>query len=281
MAPNAIVEKRTHRDALVITTTAESSLLHGDILSITYDEQQYPITPQNVLEFFHLLKILIETGQKEFKNATIGIDPGFKHTGIAVFINGIIIEAVSLQSNDVDITKQVQTILNHVNINQAKDSPCHIVIKVGNGNFVEMQKVINLLLNHEMPMAFELQIVDEKCSNTDFVIQDSSFIKLSGKHARAAINIALRDGTRVDEGVDLKEGNGMRREGFSRKYVRMVQDESRKITIHDDSVAGGISIDETLATKVLLGKLTLMEAINKQKEGQKRNGSTSTNRETT
>nr|MDO8119498.1 hypothetical protein [Candidatus Sigynarchaeota archaeon] len=300
VTPASVMEKPIQPDTVIITTTTESRVFNGEILAITYDDERFPINYQNVLEFFRLLKIMIETGRKALRSVMIGLDPGFKHTGVAIFINGIIIEAITLPTNEIDIEKHIFMILNHAHKNQATDEPCHVTIKIGNGNPVEMQKIVNVLQYSEMPMAFELQVVDEKRSNTDFIIQDSSFIKISGIHARAAINIALRDGTPasidkhpdghqlvchddgklVGAGLEARLRDGKRRDMFSKKYLHTIQDESRKITIHDDTIAGGISIDETLATKVLLGKLTLQEAINQQKERMKKNGSISTNRET-
>ncbi|MHA1715197.1 MAG: hypothetical protein ACTSXP_06110, partial [Promethearchaeota archaeon] len=92
--------------------------------------------------------------------------------------------------------------------------------------------------------------------NSRFVIKESNFIKIN-KDARAAINIALRKGSEIK----IKDGKKFNCNfSFTRKQVKQIQNESRKLSGHL------LSIDKSLATKVLLGKMSLNEAIFIQKK---------------
>jgi hypothetical protein len=198
---------------------------------------------------------LMDTGIDECNQIDIGIDPGSKHTGLALFLNGTCIEATVIPTSDARIRDFLGMAIT-TGLHSCKENTMpSIRVKIGNGSPIEMHKVIGLLLKMQQDYAIEILIVDESRSNTDFVIAESSFIKI-GDHARAAVNIALRDGIGLEQArktPDFQVGTKM---NITKKQVKSVQAESRL-------ASGGeaITIDQKLATKVLLGKMSLQEAI--------------------
>lgn len=207
-----------------------------------------------------MFKIIVDTGIEECKSIAIGIDPGFKHTGMSLFINGTFVEAKIIPTSNSKIKNFISLALSTGLQNFSSNILPIAKINIGNGNPVEMQKVLDIISSMEIDDAIQVQIVDESNSNTDYVIQKSNFIKI-GDHARAAINIALRNGETIDQ---FKEHGAFPKSpaDFSRKQLKNVQAESRAI-----SGERSITIDQKLATKVLLGKLTLQDAISLYKNG--------------
>jgi len=122
-----------------------------------------------------------------------------------------------------------------------------------------MKKVVDLVLKMHDNFPMDIKIVNESHSNTDFIINNSNFIKISD-HAKAAINIALRDGLSLEQ---LKQQGEFPKnpDTFSKKQLRNIQAESRA-----SSGEERITIDQRLATKVLLGQLSLQDAIGLYKD---------------
>ncbi len=227
-----------------------------ELLILSYDEGQYPLNEENVLDFYHMFRILMDTGIDECSQIDVGIDPGSKHTGLSLFLNGTFVEATVIPTNDVTRIKEFLGMAITTGLHNCKENVMpSIRVKVGNGSPVEMHKVVTLLLRMQQDHAIEILIVDESHSNTDFVIKESSFIKI-GDHARAAVNIALREGISLEQArksPDYQAGMG---KSITKGQVKNVQTESR-LASGDE----GITIDQRLATKVLLGKMSLQEAI--------------------
>jgi hypothetical protein len=264
VAPVTLVNKKVRsKDEVIITTSSEAPALaniEDTVLVLSFDDDLYPLSEPNIANFYRMFRILMDTGIKECKSIAIGIDPGFKHTGLSLFINGTFVEATIIPTSDAKIKEFISMALSTALQNNLSSAILPLAkIRVGNGNLVEMQKVLDIISTMGIDDAIEIKIVDEANSNTDYVIQKSSFIKI-GDHARAAINIALRDGETLDK---LKEHGYLEKTTeFSKKQLRNVQAESRAI-----SGESGITIDQKLATEVLLGTISLQDAISLYKDG--------------
>ncbi|MEX2680263.1 MAG: hypothetical protein Q6373_001565 [Candidatus Sigynarchaeota archaeon] len=248
---------------MIITTSSEVAALPDELLILSYDEDRYPLNEPNVQAFYHMFRILMDTGIDECSQIDIGIDPGFKHTGLALFLNGTFVEATIIPTSEARIKEFLGMAINTGLHNCKEDTIPSIRVKVGNGSPVEMHKVIGLLSRLKQSYPIEILIVNESHSNTDFIINESNFIKI-GDHARAAINIALRDGTGLEQARLNGEYPSIGSKSITKKQVKSVQAESRVA-----SGGEGITIDQKLATKVLLGKMSLQEAIALYKQGGK------------
>jgi hypothetical protein len=245
LRPSDVDRHKCPRDTVIITTSSEVACLPQELFILSYDEGQYPLNEQNVQNFYHMFRILMDTGIDDCNQIDIGIDPGFKHTGLALFLNGTFIEATVIPTSDARIMEFLgMAITTGLHSCKGNEMPS-IRVKIGNGSPVDMHKVIGLLLKMQQDYAIEILIVDESRSNTEFVIKESSLIKI-GDHARAAVNIALRDGTDLEQARKSPDFQVGTRKSITKKQV--------------------ITIDQRLATQVLLGKMSLQEAIDLYKQ---------------
>ncbi|MFX0099151.1 MAG: hypothetical protein ACFFCS_06175 [Candidatus Hodarchaeota archaeon] len=261
VSPKNIRKDLASSEQIVLTKYSESSEIPKGPITLTFDDVKYAITKENVQNFFYLFKVWIETGREKFDNVVIGIDPGYKNTGIALFINNALIEAATIPTMDDKIMKFIDNFLKDLLKKHSENDTVPIKVKIGNGIPIEMKKVISLLLgmNIFQKLDLNLEVVDEFQTNTPYLIRKSKFMKI-GKDQIAAINIGLRQGKHLS--VENFEGNNNK---VTRKQVKNIQDESRRLTNES------LSISEGLATKVLLGKLSLPEAIQMQKSLRKSN----------
>jgi hypothetical protein len=257
--PAEIDRKRCPSDTVVITTSSEVASLPPELLILSYDEGRYPLNEPNVQNFYHMFRILMDTGIDECSQIDVGIDPGSKHTGLALFLNGTFVEATIINGTFIEATARIKEFLAMAittGLQNCKENTMpSIRVKIGNGSPVEMHKVVGLLLKMQQSYAIEILLVDESHSNTDFVIKESRFIKI-GDHARAAVNIALREGMSLEQARKTPDYQAGTKKSIKKKQVKNVQAESRVASGED-----GITIDQKLATKVLLGKMSLQEAI--------------------
>lgn len=265
VSPKMVQNELISTEQIVLTTFSESVDIPKGPITLTYDDVKFPVNKENIENFFYLFKIWIETGRDKFDEVVIGIDPGHKHTGIALFINKALITVATIPTGNVKITKFLNHLLEDVLNQGLKDYPVNIKMKIGNGNPIEMKKLVSLLLGEEIfsKYKFDMEIVDEFQTNTPYRISRSKFMKIGGKDEIAAINIGLRQGKQLS--VENFEGDNNK---ITRKQLKSIQDESRKFTKNTNE---SFSINEKLATKVLLGKLSLPEAIKMQKLAKKRN----------
>ncbi len=161
-------------------------------------------------------------GRKRFQRIIVGIDPGPK-PGIAVVGDGYVVEKMQL-SNTASVRKTID------NINKGY-SPAKITIRVGNGDIVNRNKIVNSLVD-----SYDIELVNEKNTTTTITNRDPE----------AAKNIAFSRGKRIHGKI-----NTIIREG----YLRDIQ---RKSRIESE---GRITISRELAKKVAMGEISLNEAI--------------------
>ncbi|MHA1370454.1 MAG: hypothetical protein ACTSRA_12140, partial [Promethearchaeota archaeon] len=242
---------------LVITTLSEATLLPEDSMIFSFDDNKYEINELNIHNYLNMVRLVLSTEFNNCNKLIVGIDPGFKRTGLAFFINKILVEALSISTDPAVFANCVNSILSSIKIPEKYNSlKPKLVFKVGNGNQIEMRRIISFICDLNIDIPFHVEVVDEFQTNSRFVIKESNFIKIN-KDARAAINIALRKGSEIK----IKDGKKFNCNfSFTRKQVKQIQNESRKLSGHL------LSIDKSLATKVLLGKMSLNEAIFIQKK---------------
>jgi hypothetical protein len=253
---------------VLITTAAERVSLPENALILCYDQDRYPVSSEHVHSFYRLFRYIMDTGENECNDVSIGIDPGSKHVGFAVFVNERLVEATSVPSTEDSVKKYLDSVLNAFSINVGGGFTVQVHAHVGYGNPAEFVKIVNLLLKLNR-QDLDIQVVDEFQSNSDYIIKDSNFIKIS-THARAAVNIALRPGTIVDKDTNLFKFTSL---NVTKKQLRQLQQESRAVA---SDIGEPITIDSQLATEVLFGTLTLEEAIKMQARKGKKEGSPST-----
>ena len=166
-------------------------------------------------------------GRKRFHKMIVGIDPGPK-PGIAVVGDGLIVEEMQLSNMDI-IKDAVDEIYKGY-------KPEKFLIKIGNGDVVNRNRIVNLLVDY-----YTVEIVDERNTSNSITNRD----------VESAKNIAFSNGN-----VVRKKLNTVLRDGHIREIQRRSRIESK----------GMITISRDLARKVLLGEITMEEAINMARE---------------
>jgi hypothetical protein len=174
-------------------------------------------------------------GKELYSNVFIGIDPGEK-PGIAVVGDDILLQKTHVKSPD-EILKIIKRFL--------KEYPAiDCLIRIGDGSMIIRNRIINSLI----PLGIPIEIVDE--SKTSSLQQT----KRAERDSEAAASIALLKGGKVQKHQPLKPTRG---------DMKKVQERSRYIT------EGKFSISEKTALCVLKGNISLIEAIEKEKNHKK------------
>ncbi|MBD3188306.1 hypothetical protein GF325_15835 [Candidatus Bathyarchaeota archaeon] len=261
----------------IITTWTELQELPRQIVAFSFDDTRYPFSEEKIRQFFEMLRVWIDTGIKSCSSVLVGVDPGSKKMGLAFFLDDTFIDATTIPSNCKVMASVLQEKLSAYCMKGEdgeveEERPNHggndapkIMIKVGDGNYLELVRTLNCLkiFGDSFNVPFKIEMVNEFRSNSYFIIDESRFINF-GMDARAAINIALREGVPIELYHHSTE-----RRFPTRKQVRKVQHESRKLSKKENE---NIAINHSLATKVLLGKITMKDAIGLHKDQHKKTG---------
>ncbi|KYK28299.1 hypothetical protein AYK20_07290 [Thermoplasmatales archaeon SG8-52-1] len=180
------------------------------------------------------LQMLI--GKDLYSKVFIGIDPG-DQPGIAVVGDDIL-----LQKINIDTPEKVVTVIKRI----LREYPAlETLIRIGHGSILTRNRIINSLI----PLKIPIEIVDETKTTPSQQI---------GRHERdseAAAVIALLTGGKVQRRLPLEPTRG---------EIRNIQERSRKLT------GGKFSISEKTAKKILEGSISLIEAIEKEKNYKKK-----------
>ena len=175
------------------------------------------------------LKKLI--GKKLYEQVFIGIDPGDR-PGIAIVGNDMFIQKVQVKSPE----EVIQTIKRFIKLYPSKET----YIRIGHGSILTRNRIINSLI----PLKIPIEIVDETSTT------NTQQIKRSARDKEAAAAIALLSGGRVQKTLPLIPTRGA---------IKNVQRHSRQLT------EGQYTISKKVAEEVLKGKISLLEAIEKEK----------------
>ena len=175
------------------------------------------------------LQMLI--GKDLYSKVYIGIDPG-DQPGIAVVGDDIL-----LQKIPVDTPEKVSIAVKRI----IKEYPANeTLIRIGHGSIITRNRIINSLISLGVP----IEIVDETKTTS------SQQTTRTERDLEAAAAIAMQSGGKVQQRLPLKPTKG---------DIRNVQERSRQLT------NGRRSISEKTALRVLMGELSLKEALELEK----------------
>lgn len=170
-------------------------------------------------------------GKELYQTIHIGIDPGEK-PGIALVGDDILILKTQVKTPE-NVVKNVKRFI--------KEYPAHeYFIRIGHGSLLIRNRIINSLI----PLQISIEIVDESKTTS------SQQTQRAHRDREAAAAIAMISGGRVQRKLPLKPTRGA---------IRNIQEKSRQMT------NGQYSISQKQAKQVLEGKISLNEAINKEK----------------
>lgn len=171
-------------------------------------------------------------GKDLYSKIYIGIDPG-DYPGIAVVGDDILLSKTSVDSPG-EVLSSVKRIL--------KEYPAiQTIIRIGHGSIIIRNRIINSLIR----LGITIEIVDETKTTPGHQI---SRLK---RDSEAAAIIALMRGGRVQSRLKLEPTRG---------EIINIQEKSRKLT------NGRFSISKKTAIDVINGKISLEEAIEKEKK---------------
>ena len=166
-------------------------------------------------------------GKKRFERIIVGIDPGPK-PGVAVVGDGNFVEEVQLSN--------VEEVRNFVDKVYRGYSPDSLVIRIGDGDIVNRNRIVNSLVED-----YRVEIVNERNTSEAITNKDVESAKViaftRGRIVRNKLNVVIREG-----------------------YLKEIQRRSR---IRSD---GKITISRELAREVALGKISLEDAISRMRE---------------
>ena len=171
-------------------------------------------------------------GKELYHTVFIGIDPGEK-PGIAIVGDDILILKTQVKTPE-NVVKNVKRFI--------KEYPAHeYLLRIGHGSLLIRNRIINSLI----PLQIPIEIVDESKTTSSQQTQRAH----RDREAAAAIAM-LNGGGRVQRRLPLKPTKGA---------IRNIQEKSRQMT------NGQFSISQRQAKKVLEGKISLNEAIKREK----------------
>ncbi|CAI8391670.1 MAG: Uncharacterised protein [Euryarchaeota archaeon UBA443] len=163
-------------------------------------------------------------GSSKTHRFTLGIDTG-PRPGLAWFTDGILIDTKQTESVEECIEMIESLIENH-------DFE-HLLIRMGKGSPSHRNRLVNAMLHR----GYVVELVNERKTSSGLS---------RNQHGVSAIRIATLAGERVWEAFDLQPTEG---------EIREIQRRSRIKS------QGRITISSDLAKKVVIGELTLSEAI--------------------
>ncbi len=171
-------------------------------------------------------------GKELYAKISIGIDPG-ERPGIAVVCDDILLQKLQVDSPE----KVVGAVKRFLQCYPSKET----VIRIGHGSVINRNRIINSLIPLEIP----IEIVDE--TRTTPAQQKRRCIRDS----EAAAVIALLSGGRVQSTLPIETSRGA---------IKNIQRWSRQLS------EGRFTISEKTAHRVLKGELSLLEALEQEKE---------------
>ena len=148
-----------------------------------------------------------------------------------MFLNDVLLQKTQVDSPE-NVVKIIKRFL--------REYPAiETIIRIGHGSIITRNRIINSLIPLEIP----IEIVDETKTTPPQQIQRSE------RDREAAAIIALLSGGKVQKKLPLKLTKG---------DIKNIQERSRILT------NGKFSISEKTASKILLGKISLKEAVEQE-----------------
>lgn len=163
----------------------------------------------------------------------VGVDPG-ERPGVAILADGSLIRTLQVHSPD-DVSVELQRLI------ETYDGAAFIV-RIGHGAATARDRIINSIV----PLDVRIEMVDET--------ETSAHAPVSHRDRAAAHAIAM------SHGVEIELGR-FRRVVPTEGEIRDIQRKSRIAS------GGEVTVGFRLARDVALGRMTLAEAIEKQRKG--------------
>ncbi len=171
------------------------------------------------------------SGKEGYEEVVVGIDPG-PRPGVAVVGDGTVVEERTADSPEAvgEIVRAV--IRNH-------PSAQRVTVRVGHGDRTNRNRIINALADQEV----QVEIADEEGTSSGFKRDDR-------RNIQAAREIAFTPGTRAQRWYHVEPT-----EGELKEIQRLSRIDS----------GGELTISRDLALRVAKGRLTMDEAIRRQR----------------
>lgn len=176
---------RFHRSWHLLITTSEdirnvSPILRSSIKILEVNPKENP--EQVLLKTFLFLK-----NMQNFRKMTIGIDPGRRMTGIAIFFDGVFAYSREISNLD-ELCRYIQTAFQTFPLKKK-------IIKIGDGVISLTERYVQRLFQGgNIASQSEIQIVNE--TNTTKRPYRGNH-KLTSKHEKAAMFIGRRRGQKI------------------------------------------------------------------------------------
>jgi hypothetical protein len=209
----------------------------GVILTSQKELKEIPLTKKVAVDAYDSVDYAIDlavqklTGKELYSKISIGIDPG-EWPGIAIVCDDILLQKMQVDGPE-NVASEIKRFLK---MYSSKD----ICIRIGHGSTITRNRIINSLIPLEVP----IEIVDE--TRTTPAQQKRRCVR----DGEAAAAIALLSGGRVQTSLPIETSRGA---------IKNVQKRSRQLS------DGRFTISEEVALRVLRGEISLLEAIEKEK----------------
>ncbi|GAB4316467.1 MAG: hypothetical protein Kow0069_18690 [Promethearchaeota archaeon] len=241
-------------DGVVFTSDEEAHLVpHGKVV-LTIPSNPSDKDVNQLFRSWWLVAFRVE----KVKTCTVGVDPGSKRTGTAIFVDDNLLEAEVLPT--MKLTEFFEDLFSSF-------KPEVFVVKVGKTSRRHVATVVSAALVSDPPKNSYFVEVDEtstsRASGSDDLNGEGSAARKLGGDARAAALIALRPPR--GELVPFNDARALEfveesRRRFSKGEVKSIQRASRDLS------GGRLSIPRELALSVLRGEKSLEEALKEHEE---------------
>lgn len=209
----------------------------GVILTSQKELKEIPLAKKVAVDAYDSIDYAIDlalqklTGKELYSKIYIGIDPG-ERPGIALVCDDILLQKMQVEGPET-VALEIKRVLK---MYTSKD----ICIRIGHGSTITRNRIINSLIPLEIP----IEIVDE--TRTTPAQQKRRCVR----DGEAAAAIALLSGGRVQTTLPIETSRGA---------IKNVQKRSRQLS------EGRFTISEEVALRVLRGEISLLEAIEHEK----------------
>jgi hypothetical protein len=213
----------------------------GVILTSQKELKEIPLSKKVAVDSVDTIDYAIDlalqklTGKELYSKIFIGIDPG-ERPGIAIVGDDILLQKMQVEGPE-NVASEIKRLLN---VYPSKDT----CIRIGHGSMITRNRIINSLISLKIP----IEIVDETRTTP------SQQKRRCVRDGEAAAAIALISGGRVQTTLPIETSRGA---------IKNVQKRSRQLS------EGRYTISEDTALQVLKGEISLLEAVEKEKQGTK------------
>ena len=210
----------------------------GVILTSQKELEEIPLSKtvavdsQDTIDYAIDLALRKLTGKELYSKFFFGIDPG-ERPGIAIVGDDILLQKMQVEGPE-NVASEIKRLLN---VYPSKD-PC---IRIGHGSMITRNRIINSLISLKIP----IEIVNETRTTP------SQQKRRCVRDGEAAAAIALISGGRVQTILPIETSRGA---------IKNVQKRSRQLS------EGRFTISEDTARQVLKGEISLLEAVEKEKQ---------------